>query len=182
MKYVNTPIIAILGTFCLAPCGFGQGLQILSHHLVNVSFRAAGQLKSSPSRYILKENRLVFNEMNVRLVVLTGPPNDMLSYRVNGRTNPILQFRTGAKIHLLFINMDDDMKHDFRLASGWMKKFDKVGLNFGTGSEILKPRTKTIAHAEELEIALPSFPGKRTYLCTVPGHAQGGMYGKILLK
>src|SRR5688572_21771072 len=58
---------------------------------------------------------LTFTEKEIRLVVLTGPEDDMLSYRIQGMRNPVLVMPAGARLTILFINVDIDMRHDVRL-------------------------------------------------------------------
>lgn len=57
---------------------------------------------------------LTFTEKEIRLVVITGPEDDMLSYRIQGVRNPNLVVPTGATLSILFINIDTDMRHDIR--------------------------------------------------------------------
>lgn len=174
--------LTLAGALALFASAPASGLKVVSHHPTTTAYHTAGKLKSSTARYIKAKNQLVFAESSVRLVVLTGPANDMLSYRIDGKRNPELVFRPGAILHILFVNMDDDMNHDLRFLPGWPSKFDKVKPNSGVGSAILAPHAKTVAHAEELVVKVPSQKEKDSYLCSVTGHAQGGMVGHIIIQ
>src|SRR2546430_2104596 len=48
---------------------------------------------------------LTFTEREIRLVVITGPEDDMLSYRVQGVRNPTLVVPSGAMLRVLFVNV-----------------------------------------------------------------------------
>ncbi|HEY0459395.1 MAG TPA: hypothetical protein VGC97_09685 [Pyrinomonadaceae bacterium] len=129
-----------------------------------------------------KDNRnLTFAEKEIRLVVLTGPEDDMLSYRIQGVRNPNLIVPTGATLKILFVNKDTDMRHDVRFghAEG---EFDVAVDPKGTaGSSTLTPMPddKTM-NAEEI-VVQASEDGAYKYFCSVRGHAKGGMWGNILV-
>ena len=56
---------------------------------------------------------LTFTENDIRLVVLTGPEEDMLSFRIQGVRNPMLVVPSGATLCVLFVNINGDMKNIF---------------------------------------------------------------------
>src|SRR5688572_8497742 len=58
--------------------------------------------------------QIAFTERDIRLVVTTGPEDDMLSYRIQGMRNPTLVVPTGVTMRILFVNTDTDMRHDVR--------------------------------------------------------------------
>lgn len=58
---------------------------------------------------------LGFTEKEIRLVVTTGPEDDMLSYRIQELRNPTLVVPPGATLKILFVNTDYDMRHDINL-------------------------------------------------------------------
>src|SRR5215203_7303561 len=59
-------------------------------------------------------SNLSFVEKEIRLIVRTGPEDDMLSYRVQGIRNPNFVVPAGATLKILFVNVDSDMRHDVR--------------------------------------------------------------------
>ena len=129
-----------------------------------------------------KENsNLSFTEKEIRLVVTTGPENDMLSYRIQGVRNPNLIIPTGATLKILFVNVDYDMRHDVR--------FGHVAGDFAVmaetaetaGSEKLTARNEDgFLQAEEI-ILKAKEDGAYKYFCSVRGHAKGGMWGNIFV-
>ncbi|MCD9189341.1 MAG: hypothetical protein LUM44_23190 [Pyrinomonadaceae bacterium] len=129
-----------------------------------------------------KENsNLIFTEKEIRLVVLTGPEDDMLSYRVQGVRNPNFVVPSGATLKILFVNSDADMRHDIR--------FGHIAGEFGIAPEIAetagtqKLTAKSedgVFQAEEI-VVKGSENGTYKYFCSVRGHAKGGMWGNILV-
>lgn len=126
--------------------------------------------------------KLSFKAKSIRLVVHTGPENDMLSFRIAGLRNPTLVIPKGATLKVLFANTDDDMVHDFRVGRPTVP-FDSSPTKDGTvGSSPLAPRGKTAFSAEELVLRAPAHAGSFTYYCVMSGHASGGMWGKIQVR
>jgi plastocyanin len=129
-----------------------------------------------------KDNQnLTFTEKEIRLVVLSGPEDDMLSYRIQGTRNPNLIVPSGATLKILFVNRDIDMRHDVRFGH-FEGEFDIAVDTKGTaGSTTLTamPDDKTM-QAEEIVIQAAE-DGAYKYFCSVRGHAKGGMWGNILV-
>lgn len=122
---------------------------------------------------------LSFTQAEVRLVVTTGPDDDMLSYRIQGLRNPTLVIPAGATLRLLFINVDADMRHDMR--------FGHVTAPFGVAVEIEETAGTTKLpsrveggpfQAEEIVLKANS-TGLYKYFCSIRGHAKDGMWGNV---
>ena len=123
---------------------------------------------------------LNFTSTILRIVVRSGPSDDMLSYRIQGFRNPTLGFRPGSEVHLLFANVDDDMHHDIRLGST-LRKFPKEPGKVGTvGTSLLPPMFDERSATEEVEFHVGD-SGAFTYYCSETGHAAGGMWGNIAI-
>jgi rusticyanin len=120
-------------------------------------------------------NALIFPDSIAYLIVRTGPENDMLSYRIQGLRNPTLVAHAGASIHILFVNVDDDMPHDFRV--GDVKPPDTTGAD---GTMLLPHSEDETYSAEELTIHAVQ-PGKYPYFCSYRGHAINGMSGWVVI-
>ncbi len=127
-----------------------------------------------------KENSfLTFTATEIRLVVTTGPEDDMLSYRIQGVRNPTLVVPSGATLKILFVNTDLDMKHDllFGDLAGPFALAPEVKNTAGSSRLIPQAEDETLS-AEELTIKAGE-NGQFTYFCSVRGHAKGGMWGNI---
>ena len=129
-----------------------------------------------------KENsNLIFTEKEIRLVVKTGPEDDMLSYRIQGIRNPNLFVPAGATLKILFINSDEDMCHDVRF--GHIINDFEIAADIAetVGSNKLEPTSEDGTMQAEEIIIKSSEDGTYKYFCSVKGHAKGGMWGNIFV-
>ena len=125
-----------------------------------------------------------FSGSTVILVVSTGPENDMLTYRINGLRNPTLVIRPGATLKILFVNTDDDMAHNIRFGSkpaAFTSVADSL-LKASAGTPPLPHGADDARPAEAITIRAPRSAGSYAYFCTVRGHANGGMWGIVLVR
>src|SRR5215203_1800706 len=72
------------------------------------------KLDKSRSVAKVEGSNLTFTATEIRLIVLTGPEDDMLSYYIQGVRNPNLVVPAGSTLKILFVNVDHDMRHDIR--------------------------------------------------------------------
>lgn len=145
---------------------------------------AAAQKTETPGQASPDGKTLTFRQAVVRLVAVTGPDGDMLSYRIDGRRSPTLVVSPGATLQMLFVNTDDDMKHNLRFGAA-LKAYPSVMTFYGkmsVGTPELAPKSGAVFSGEELTLHAPAAPGTFVYLCTVRGHAQGGMVGKVVVR
>ena len=129
-----------------------------------------------------KENsNLTFTGKEIRLVVKTGPEDDMLSYRIQGMRNPNLIVPAGAVLKILFVNSDSDMRHDIRFGHV-MNDFDiAVDITGTVGSNRLEHMAEDeTMQAEEIVVKFDE-TGAYKYFCSIRGHAKGGMRGNIFV-
>lgn len=145
---------------------------------------AAAQKTETKGQVSADGKTLTFGQKIVRLVAMTGPEEDMLSYRIGGRRNPTLVVSRGATINLLFVNTDDDMLHNLRLGTvpTVTPPVMTAYLKASVGTPDLPHKTATALRGEELTLRAPAAPGAYAYLCTVRGHAQGGMVGTVVVR
>jgi hypothetical protein len=127
------------------------------------------------------ESNLEFSDNEIRLVVITGPEEDMLSYRIAGMRNPNLVVPPGVTLRILFINLDDDMPHDLRFGHvmGDFPATPVITETAGTTRLAAKSEDGTV-RAEEIVIKATE-DGAYKYFCSVRGHAKGGMWGNIFV-
>jgi plastocyanin len=145
---------------------------------------AAAQKTETPGHLSLDGKTLAFRQKVVCLVVVTGPENDMLSYRIGGLRNPALVVSQRATVRLLFVNADNDMPHNIRFGP-MPKRLPNVMADYmkaSVGTPELSHQSSTLLHGEELTFQMPAAPGVYAYLCTVRGHAQSGMVGKVIVR
>lgn len=122
---------------------------------------------------------LTFTEKEIRLVIITGPEEDMLSYRILGMRNPTLVVPSGATLRILFVNRDSDMRHDVRFGHVVGEFTPAPDLAMTAGSTRLDPVSDDGAMQAEEIVVKAVEDGIYKYFCTVRGHAKGGMWGNI---
>lgn len=145
---------------------------------------AAAQKTQTQGHVSSDSKTLTFTQKAVRLVAVTGPDNDMLSYRIDGLRNPSLVVPRGATLKLLFVNTDDAMFHNIRFGAP-QKVYPNLMTTYmkrSVGTPELPHKIETVLHGEELTLRAPATTGTYAYLCTVRGHARGSMVGKVIVK
>lgn len=129
---------------------------------------------------------------------------------VGGLIDPTLVIPAGAAVQLVFVNLDDDMYHNFAVTSlappydympmsgmmwsnsssswyggGMMGRGVGSGAIFVAATPILPPANygQGLAYYYYYDATAFTMEGNGSYwyICTYPGHAQSGMYGRILL-
>ena len=124
---------------------------------------------------------LTFTTADIRLIAITGPEDDMLSYRIQGIRNPNLVVPAGATLRILFVNVDVDMRHDIRFGHVAGEFPIAPEITDTAGSTKLTARSEdNVLQAEELVIKSTG-TGAFKYFCSVRGHAKGGMWGNIFV-
>ncbi len=118
----------------------------------------------------------------MRLVVQTGPSNDMMSYRIAGLKNPKLTVPKGATLHILFVNSDDDMLHCVRFTTKQAPFEAKPNPKDSVGGANLPPVKGGKYSTEDFVVKVPSQAGTYSYICIVSGHAAAGMYGVLVVR
>jgi len=121
---------------------------------------------------------------------------------IGGMIDPTLNIQNGASVKFTVINMADSMYHDLVVSTvappypstmaqymiGGGQYGQSMGGAYGVGYEsflymmsVLSPANYGAGWASTYSytITIPNY-GSLWYLCTYPGHAEGGMYGKIV--
>ncbi len=149
---------------------------------VTASTLASAKKKATTGSVSADKKSITFSAASVRLVVETGPKNDMMSYRIQGLRNPSLVVKAGATLHIQFVNTDDDMLHSLRFSSK-VAPFDaRIGTKGSVGSADLKPLSGKSFFGQEFTLKAPAKKGSYSYVCTTAGHAAAGMYGTITVR
>lgn len=111
------------------------------------------------------------------ILMLAGPKQNMLSFRVGELTNPTIRVPLGSCLTINLVNVDDDMVHDLYITSQ-KPPYGQVVHATAIGSPILRPYQGKRYSAGTL-ILQAQHVGTVYYVCTVPGHAKKGMWGRI---
>lgn len=126
---------------------------------------------------------ITFTSARVAFTVVAVPPGGPdMSFRIGGLVNPALVLPADATVQVEFINADTDEAH------GWEVTSDTPPFEFGLG-----PPAISGALASPLGDPTSAGDGAETitfragpaasyqYACPMPGHAQMGMHGAIVV-
>lgn len=149
---------------------------------VTASTLAGAKKKATTGSLSADKKSITFSASSIRLVVETGPKNDMMSYRIQSLRNPSLIVKAGATLHILFVNTDDDMFHSIRFTTKVAPFVAKMGTKGSVGSADLKPMSGKTFFGQEFTVKVPAKKGSYSYVCTTAGHAAAGMYGTITVR
>ncbi|MBA2621000.1 MAG: hypothetical protein H0U87_07355 [Acidobacteria bacterium] len=158
-----------------------EAFKLLSSERKTVKESDLARLAKDQTTGKKSKTNLTFAEREIRLVVVTGPEDDMLSYLFQGLRNPNLVVPSGATLKILFVNVDVDMRHDIRFGhvSGEFPVAPDIKETVGSEKLTAQAEDKTL-QAEELTIKAGE-DGAYKYFCSVRGHAKGGMWGNIFV-
>lgn len=201
---------ASIGGYALMNQMFGNyGLNPYSHGYPTtygtlIPIQQAITLMKSPPSYahvFTNNNSIVFTSQEINLVVLTmghkraenltgrPSPTDGNVFVIYALINPTLIIPQGATIHVTVINLDAGDYHNFvitteappypynlMMGGGMMN-----GGRFITMMPLLPPANYQTGYAYEFQYTFTLHQGVFWYVCTYPGHAEGGMYGEIIV-
>ena len=148
---------------------------------------------------------VTFDAQSPNVVILAAMPDDAANitgrqpppyatadvFVIGGLIDPTLVFQRGATVNFTFVNVDDDMYHNFVLTTlpppyGYMMMAGG-GMGPGMASDflstmpVLAPANYQQGYAYAYSYGLTmSVSGHYWYACTYPGHAQSGMYGEVI--
>lgn len=168
--------------------GFGNGVgyATASYAISPSSARRLGDAVPAGASVDEAAHRILFRTADVRLAVLGSPGGQPdQTFRIAGMVNPTIEVPRGATIHVTFVNGDPDMPHNFVVTRaappfGYGAMMQAPVAFPGAATPILAPAATTSWPAAETSF-VANATGTFTYLCTVPGHAQQGMYGRLVV-
>ena len=178
-KIIFFVAIAIAIAFATTAFAQHEPFKLVSSVAKTISFEELLAAEKTRDLGAKGEGTLTFTQKEIRLVVVTGPESDMLSYRIQGMRNPTLNVPEGAVLKILFVNKDADMLHDLRIGHVMGDFTAQPSLAMTAGSSKLDPAVdERTWHAQEIVIQAND-TGAFKYFCSVTGHAKGGMWGTI---
>lgn len=148
------------------------------------------------------DNSITFNSQNVQIVPLSFMVDDAKNFTgssppsyangdafvIGDMIDPTLVLKAGTTLNVTSINLDGDMAHNFAIMSSPppYPYMTMQGMMYGgvvAMMPVLPNDDEKAGYAYELSYQVTlSQPGTYWYVCTYPGHAQGGMYGKIVVQ
>lgn len=127
---------------------------------------------------------IAFTSLAVSLTVVAVPPGGPdMTFRVAGMADPTIVVRKGASVKVRFINADTDEAH------GWEVTAERPPFPFHVGAaaflgafaQVLGDPTTAGDGAETISFTA-SAAGSYRYVCPMPGHAQMGMHGTLIVR
>ena len=165
--------------------GFGGWAGVPGHPVASDEAASLGAAVPADATVDRSSNTITFTGTSVALTVLASPPDGPdETFRIAGLTNPTLVLPRGAEVTLRLINADAGMVHDWLLTTAQPPFPDKAMMAgpvvFGAVTPTLAEATSSGMPSATLTFSA-SVSGRYTYLCSVPGHAQAGMYGVLVV-
>jgi rusticyanin len=146
---------------------------------------------TEPGVYVSQTNSTIYINSSTSLLVMAGPMNapSMYSFEILGMFNPNIVVKEGVTVHFTVVNIDTDSEHNFVLSSqgppysymSGMGAMNSGGYGFMTSMSFLPPTSSGHFYYYNVSYSFSQY-GTYWYLCTYPGHAENGMYGKIVVK
>ena len=129
--------------------------------------------------------RITFASGPVSLVIVAVPPGGPdMTFRIAGLTNPTIVVPRGARVTVEFINADQDEAH------GWLVTNQQPPFTFGQSrapaingafTGVIGDPTAAGDGASSITFRA-STAGTYRYICPMPGHAQMGMHGTLIVR
>lgn len=158
-----------------------QAFTLVSSEKKTVKESELAALEKQQTAGTKSKSDLTFIAKDIRLVAVTGPEDDMLSFRIQGIRNPNIVLPAGSALTVLFVNIDGDMRHDIRFGHVVGEFPIAPDVTETAGSEKLAAKADDgTLQANEVVIRSDE-DGAYKYFCSVRGHAKGGMWGNILV-
>jgi rusticyanin len=134
-------------------------------------------------------NQIRYSTQQVTLVMVGAPPGHPGEYwQADGLVNPTIVIPTGATVKVIFANGDGDKIHAWELTTSAppypVAPMMTVGVAASNAFLAPIPAATSNGHqwsTESTTFAAPS-PGTYYYICQVPGHAEEGMWGKLIVQ
>jgi rusticyanin len=131
-------------------------------------------------------NTVTFTPASIHLAVVASPPGGPdETFRIAGLVNPTLNVPAGSRVSMQIINADPDTAHGLVITasnprSSWMPMMTATPAFAGSALWFLGNPTSSGMHAGTISFTAAS-PGSYHYICPVPGHAQKGMTGTLIV-
>lgn len=130
-------------------------------------------------------NTITYTGDEVKLVIVGGPEEADEKFVLNGLVNPTVYIPKGATVTLEFINADKEMPHAFEITTAEPPYYYMAMMGGGVypgGFISTLPEAENDAYPSAEITFEANTAGTFYYICQYPGHAQEGMYGKMIIE
>lgn len=192
--------------------GYNQGYQMgpgmmgggYSQTFKTISIKdASASSQLPPYAQVAKDtNTITFSSQNVNIVALSMMADDAKNmtgssppsyakddvFVIGNMIDPTLAIKAGTQLTVTSINLDEDMSHNFVIMTtappySYMPMQNTMYGGAVAMMPVLPNDDVKGGYAYELSYQVTlSQSGTYWYVCTYPGHAQEGMYGKIIVQ
>lgn len=148
--------------------------------------QAAAQAAAAPAGATVDKaaNTITFAAGTASFTVAAVPPGGPdMSFRIGGLADPVLIVPKGDTVKVRFINADTDEAHGWEVTRQQPPfEFHMGGPAFGGAlARVLGDPTEAGDGAETITFTA-STAGRYQYVCPMPGHAQMGMHGTLIVR
>lgn len=132
-------------------------------------------------------NTITYHTRQVQLVALGSPEGQRdMTWNIEGRVNPTVVVPRGARVTVHFFNADADHQHGWELTTT-PPPYRLMAMMYAAvarpGAFAMPVRATGSSHWFGRTLHFTAITaGTFYYLCPVPGHAQRGMYGKLVVR
>jgi rusticyanin len=131
-------------------------------------------------------NRITFSSTSIDFAVVASPagsPDE--TFRIAGLINPTIVLPPGAHLSIQVVNADPDAAHGLVVTTSgaeqsWMPMMTNPPAFRGAALWFLGNPTAAGMHTGRLSLTAGG-SGSYVYLCPIPGHAQKGMVGQLVV-
>jgi len=142
--------------------------------------------RTSSGTIYVNNSSTVLIEQSPAMGIMNSSPQEY--FVIDGLVNPTIVMKEGISIKFIIVNMDD-MEHNFAITTfpppyPYMIMGGNMmnnGVSFTFDTPYLQPYNGGSRYPSETFTYIAGNTGEFWYLCTYPGHAQEGMYGKIII-
>ncbi len=186
-------ILSILIVFILVSLSFlyadnfNDASGISKQTLSEIQAENIDELSKTNSGIIyINNSSVILIEQSPSMGSMNSSPEEY--FVIDELVNPTLIIKSGISIRFIIVNMDD-MEHNFAITNfpppypyiimGGNMMYNVT--HFTLNTPYLQPYNGGDKYPSETVIFKAQNPGEFWYLCTYPGHAQEGMYGKLII-
>jgi rusticyanin len=146
--------------------------------------RGDGSAAPPAARVDAGSNTITFTSAAVSFTVVAVPPSGPdMTFRIGGLVNPTLIMPAGATVRVEFVNADTDQAHGWEVTSTQPPfPFHIANASLpGAFARALGDPTSSGDGAESITFTA-GHAARYQYVCPMPGHAQMGMHGSLIVR
>ena len=166
--------------------GTQAGTQLAGHAPQSIPAASVAAIAARPPAYAAVDrahSRITFTTTNVAFsVVAVAPGAPDMTFTIGGLTNPTLVVPHDATVTVQFVNADPDQAHGFEVTNPISPvpfRFDQPSITGAAGMPIGDPTSAGDGATTFTFTA--AMTGTFEYVCYMPGHAQMGMRGQLIV-